>query len=83
MIFPEIFTEFFFFSFGITGSVPRGTKDTGVPIFAVDDADVNPNRIKTLLANDLGVFLINNEHVFRYGPRSLSRNTPYFTISNS
>ena len=41
---------------------------------ATDAAAVNPNGIKTLLANGLITFFINRSHAFYNGPRSLPRN---------
>ena len=40
------------------------------------DVAVNPNRIKTLLANGLSTFSIKGEPVFSTGPISLSKNPP-------
>ena len=37
---------------------------------------VNPNGIKTLLANDLSTFLIKGNPVFSNGPKSLPKNPP-------
>ena len=39
-------------------------------------AAVNPNGIKTLLANGLITLFINGNPVFSNGPRSLPRNRP-------
>ena len=39
-------------------------------------AAVNPNGIKTLLANGLITLFINSNPVFSNGPRSLPRNSP-------
>ena len=39
-------------------------------------AAVNPNRLKTLLANGLITFFIKGNPVFSNGPRSLPRNPP-------
>ena len=41
---------------------------------AADAAAVNPNGIKTLLANGLITFFINGNPVFNNGPRSLPSN---------
>ena len=41
-----------------------------------DAAGVNPNGIKTLLANGLSAFLIKGNSVFSNGPRSLPKNPP-------
>ena len=45
-----------------------------IPASAADAAAVNPNKIKTLLANALITFFINGYPVFSNGPRSLPRN---------
>ena len=48
-----------------------------VPVIeAADAAAVNPNGIKTLLANGLITFFISGNPVFNNGPRSLPRNPP-------
>ena len=39
-----------------------------------DDAAVNPNSIKTLLANVLSTFFIKDKLVFSDGPRNLPKN---------
>ena len=41
-----------------------------------DAAAVNPNGIKTLLANDLSTFFIKGNPVFSNGPESLPKNPP-------
>ena len=41
-----------------------------------DDAAVNPNVIKTVLANDLNTFLVKGNLVFSNGTKSLPRNHP-------
>ena len=41
-----------------------------------DAAAVNPNGIKTLLANGLGTFPIKDNQVFSNGPKSLPKNPP-------
>ena len=51
-----------------------------IPASAADAAAVNPNGIKTLLANGLITFLINGHPVFNNGPRSLPRSPPDCTI---
>ena len=46
-------------------------------ILCIPDADaaaVNPNGIKTLLANGLITFFISGDPIFSNGPRSLPRN---------
>ena len=48
-----------------------------IPASAPDAAAVNPNGIKTLLANVLIIFLINGNLVFNTGSRRLSRNPPH------
>ena len=45
---------------------------------AADAAAVNPNEIKTLLANGLITLVINGNPVFSNEPRSLPRNPPYY-----
>ena len=47
-----------------------------IPTSAADAATVNPEGIKTLLANGLITFFINGNLVFSNGPRSLPRNPP-------
>ena len=47
-----------------------------IPATAADVATVNPNGIKTLLANGLNAFFIKGKPVFSNGPRSLPRNPP-------
>ena len=54
-----------------------------IPASSADAAAVNPNGIKTLLANGLIRFFINRRPVFNNGPRSLPRNPPdYITLGN-
>ena len=47
-----------------------------IPASAADAAAVNPNGIKTFLANGLIAFFINGNPVFSTGPKSLPRNAP-------
>ena len=47
-----------------------------IPVSAADAAAVNPNGIKTLLANGFITFFINGNPVFNNGPRNLPRNSP-------
>ena len=47
-----------------------------IPASAADAAAVNPNGIKTLLANGLTTFFINGNTVFSNGPKGLPRNPP-------
>ena len=47
-----------------------------MPASGVDDAAVNPNGIKTLLAKALITFFAKNNAVFSNEPRSLTRNPP-------
>ena len=47
-----------------------------IPASSADGAAVNPNGIKTLLANGLIRFFTNGSPVFDNGPRSLRRNPP-------
>ena len=49
---------------------------------AADAALVNPNGIKTLLANGLITFFISGNPVFSNGPRSIPRNHPDCIILN-
>ena len=44
-----------------------------IPASAADAAAVNPNGIKTLLANGLITFFINGNPVFNNGPRNLPK----------
>ena len=44
--------------------------------FLADAATVNPNGIKTLLANGLSTFPIKSNPVFSNGPESLPKNPP-------
>ena len=47
-----------------------------IPASAADAAAVNPERIKTLLANDLIAFFVNGNPVFSNGRSNLPRNPP-------
>ena len=47
-----------------------------IPTSAADAAAVNPNGIKTRLANALNTFFINGNGVFSNGPSNLPRNPP-------
>ena len=47
-----------------------------IAAFAADAAAVNPNGIKTLLANGLSAFLIKGNPAFSNGPKSLPKNPP-------
>ena len=51
-----------------------------IPASAADAAAVNPNGIKTLLANGLIIFFINGNPVFSNAPKSLPRNPPDYII---
>ena len=64
----------------ISAGVPDPKMILCIPASAADAAAVNPNGIKTLLANDLITFLMNGSPVFNNGPRSLPRNPPDFMI---
>ena len=70
----------FISSFDIISVVEEGWPDPKIflciPASAADAAAVNPNGIKTLLANGLITFFINVNLVFSNGPRSLPRNLP-------
>ena len=48
-----------------------------------DAAAVNPNEIKTHLANALITIFSNGNPVFSNGPRSLPKNPPYCFILNN
>ena len=47
-----------------------------IPLSAADAATINPNGIKTLLANDLITIFIKDNPVFSNGPSNLPRNPP-------
>ena len=49
-------------------------------VSVADVAAVNPNGIKTLLANGLSTFLIKTKPVFINSPRSLPKNPPDYRI---
>ena len=51
-----------------------------IPASATDDAAVNSNGIKTLLANGSIIFFSNYIPVFSNGRRCLPRNLPDFII---
>ena len=51
-----------------------------IPASAADAASVNPNSIKTLLANSLITFFINGGLAFNNGPINLPRNPLYCII---
>ena len=51
-----------------------------IPASAAAAAAVNPEGIKTLLANTSIMFFISGNPYFRNGPRSLPRNPPNCTI---
>ena len=51
-----------------------------IPASAADATAVNPNGIKTLLADGLITFNINGNPVFSNGPSNLPRNPPDCTI---
>ena len=53
-----------------------------IPAYAADPGAVNPNEIKTLLANDLITFFVYGSRVFNNGPRSLPRIHPDCIILN-
>ena len=54
-----------------------------IPASATDAAAVNPNGIKTLLANNLSTFPIKGKPVFSNGLTSLPRNPPNCTVLES
>ena len=63
----------------ISVGVPDPKMILCIPASAADAAAVNPDGIKTLLANDLITFLMNGSHVFNNGERSLrSLSSCYF-----
>ena len=47
-----------------------------IPESAADAAAVNPNGIKTLLANEVSTFFICGNPVFSNGPSNLPKNPP-------
>ena len=47
---------------------------------AADAAAINPNGIKTLLANAWSTFFIKDNPVFSKGPKSMPRNPPNYSI---
>ena len=54
-----------------------------IDVSVSDAAAVNPNGIKTLLANDLSTFLIKGKSAFSDSPRSLRKNPPNRTTLDS
>ena len=56
---------------------PLETINVVVP---VADAAVNPNGIKTLLANGISTFFIKGNPVFSLGPKSPPKNPPDCSI---
>ena len=56
--------------------VPNPQNFSFIPASAAYAAAVNPNRIKTLLANGLITFFVKDNPVFSNGLRSLPRNSP-------
>lgn len=64
-------------SFNVTGAAFPDTKIFfSTPAFKCNTAFVNPNGIKTFLANDLVTFFTYTKPVFIDGIRSLPRNLP-------
>ena len=55
--------------------VPKPRFFLWIPVSAADSAAVNPNGIKTLLANGVSTFLIIGKLTFTNGSRNTSRNT--------
>ena len=51
-----------------------------IPASAADAVAVNPKGIKTLLANGLITFFINDNPVFNNGPSNLLKNPPDWII---
>ena len=51
-----------------------------VPVSAADAAAVNPNGVKTVLANGLVTFFINGNPAFNNEPRNPLRNPPDWII---
>ena len=51
-----------------------------IPASVADAAAVNPNGIKTLLANGLSTFFIKGNPVFSNGLKSLPKSPPYCPI---
>ena len=54
-----------------------------IPASAAGAAIVNPRGIKTVLANGLITFYVNDNPVFSNGPRGLARNPPDCIILNN
>ena len=72
------------FSFDIISVVvPEPKIFLCIPASAADTLAVNPNGIKTLLANGRIIFFINSKPVFSNGPRSLPTNPVDCTILDS
>ena len=70
-------------SFNVTGAAfPYPKILFSTPAFKCNAAAVNPNCIKTFLANDLVTFFIYTKPVYIDGIRSLPRNLPGWMILN-
>ena len=51
-----------------------------IAAFVTEASAVNPNVIKTVLANSLSTFLIKGNPIFNNGPKSLPRKSPDYPI---
>ena len=51
-----------------------------IPATAAEEANVNANGTKTLLANSFSAFFVNGRANFSNGSRSLPRNSPDYNI---
>ena len=61
-------------------TVPEQRIFVWITASVADTTPVNPNGIKTLLANGFGTIFIKDKPVFSNDARSLSENPPNFTI---
>ena len=69
-------------SFEITSAVMLNSKILfWIAASVADAATVNPNSIKTLLANGLSTFSVKEKAVVSNSPKSLPRNPPDYPIS--
>ena len=72
----------FIFSFEIINVViPEPKRFFWITASVAHAAAVNPNGIKTLLANGLSIFPIKDNPDLSNGPKSLTENSPDFPIS--
>ena len=70
-------------SFDIISVIPEPKIFLCITASAANVSAVNPNGVKTLLANELITFVINCNPVFNIGPRNIPRNTPDCIILNN